>query len=178
MAYLTIAEYKLITGENPSTAIQTQITDHFIPLAQRVIENFIRFTFESGNAAEKLFNAEEDVDDRTLFFDTWAAEVPTAVAVNEIAFTDYTVLGRGPYWGLKLNASGSENWGDFGDDPEEAILVTAKWGYSVDPPTDIIDAVVMLIQSRLRNRQGEMKDWLKKDFSFLLSLYQPFTPLA
>lgn len=174
MAYLTVAEYKEITGEALTAELQGKITDHFIPVAQRVIELEIGFTFESGNAAARLLDAIEDVDGRTLFFDTWAAEVPTAVTNNGVAFTDYTVLGGGPYWGLKLNASGSESWGDYGDDPEEAISVTAKWGYSATPPLDIVDAVVMIVQSRIRNRQGEMKDWLKEDFTALLGAYPAF----
>lgn len=174
MAYLTVAEYKLITGENPSDPTETQITDHFIPVAVKIIENATGFTFESGNAAARLLNAVVDVDGRTLFFDTWAAAVPTEVKVNAIAFTDYTVLGDGPYWGLKLNASGDESWSDYGDDPEEAISVTAKWGYSETPPEDIVDAVVMIVQWRLRNRQGEMKDWLKNDFVELIRAYPKF----
>lgn len=173
MAYMTVGEYELYIGRTLASTEQTLTTTRFIPEATKEIEEKAGFTFEAVEEA-RLLDAVQDTGGLILFFRTWSASVPTVVTLNAVPITEFTMLGKGPYWGLEILGSSGDSWGNYGEDPQEAISVTSKWGYSETPPPDIISAVVMFVQGRLRNRSGSSQEWSEDLFNSILRNYPAF----
>lgn len=56
-----------------------------------------------------------------------------------------------PYFGISLKASSGLGW-TYTDDPEGAISVEGVWGYSAEPPPEIVQAVTRLAAWLYRQR--------------------------
>jgi hypothetical protein len=73
------------------------------------------------------------------------AAAPTTVEVGGVDVTDAVkVYGTAPYWQLVLSGVSGYSWRDSSDeDPEDAIAITGKWGYSTTPPDDVKQAAII-----------------------------------
>lgn len=114
--------------------------------AQGMIEARTQRVFEIAVDSTRRFDALTDVCERTLLFNGECAQVTQVVNGDGMVVPGTAYLMEPPHqspnWGLRLKRS-AEPW-TYNDDPEEAIAVTGRWGYSVTPPADIVQATLRL----------------------------------
>ena len=148
MAYITTANAKAYLGIPSATTSDDTLLAAFIASAQAYIDAYTGRTFETGAAAERLFDAVADVEGNTLYIDHLAT-TDELVIVNGDSVTvtsgQYTTQPRRatPYFAIQLLASSNVTW-TYTTDPQNAISVTGKWGYSVTAPDDIVQACTRL----------------------------------
>jgi hypothetical protein len=158
MAYTTAANVRAYM----STAITADDTllASLIARATAIIEEYVGFTFEAGADTERTFDAKRDVDGLTLVFDKWLADITTVTNGNgvEVASTDYVTEPRNdaPYYAIRLKPSSGLVWEyDDNNDPEDAITVEGRWGWSTSVPADIEHATIRLVSWMYHQRNNQ-----------------------
>lgn len=90
---------------------------------------------------------DEHVDGRTLYPDYDLAQIALVVNGNGVTVdpSEYVTVPRHetPFYALRLKASAAIVW-EFEDDTEDAIAITGRWAYSVEPPAEIVQACIRL----------------------------------
>ena len=126
------------------------LLDDIADRAQKLVENYTGRVFEGSGTSSRSFDAEADVEDRTLYFDEDACAIVAITnradgTAETIGTSAYVTLPRNrtPYYGVRLLASANKEW-DYEDDPETGITVVANWRYSSTPPADIVQATTRL----------------------------------
>jgi hypothetical protein len=180
MAYISFADYQTYTGTTLAVTEQTWLLDSLIPEVTDVIEEQVGFGFEAAANSDRKFNPYENASLRNrLLFDTWAASVNSlTIDGSVIDAADYILLGDGPYYGIEMIPSSGESFMNFGADPQESIVVSAKWAYAVTPPGRIIRACMIYIQAALKNRDGSKQEWASREFYNILKSYPSFRPFG
>lgn len=146
-AYLDITT----TGEN--TLIGT-----LVDAAQAMIERYTGRRFDVTQDSTRRFNPLVDAKGRTLMFDSELAQAPTTVVNGDgvtVTSQQYVTLpgNDAPYYGLRLLQSGGVTWA-WDADPERAIAVTGRWGYSSTAPADVKHAAIRLTAWLYRQREN------------------------
>jgi hypothetical protein len=162
-AYVTVSDYETYVGQTLETNERSLVTNSYIPEATELIENEVGYPFNADADDKRLLDADINTDGfNKLFFETFLAAEPTSVKLDGtlIASANYVMLGEpdGPYYGLELLASSGLSWKNYGDDPEDAVEVDGKWGYSQTPPELIKKVIYSYIQQSLKNRSGTAVD--------------------
>jgi len=101
-------------------------------------------------------------------------------AITEIVNGDGTIIPAGsyvtnppnrtPYYAIKLKSSSNLSW-IAGNDPDEAITITGRWGYSITPPEDLRQGIIRLVawMYRQKDNSGDMdRPVVSKDGQLLL----------
>lgn len=146
MAYLGVADFKSYRGiDRPDDDV---LITSLIAAAQEAIDTYTGRTFEADADTTRTFDAECDVDGRTLWLDEDLAAVTSITNGDGTTVTSaqYTTKPRNhtPYYAIELKHSASVAW-VWEDDPADAISVTGKWAYSAEPPADIVQAARVLV---------------------------------
>lgn len=146
-AYLNITS----TGEN--TLIGT-----FVDAAQAMIERYTGRKFDVTQDSTRYFNPIIDVRGKALHFDGELAQAPTTVVNGDgvtVTAQQYATepKNQAPYYGLRLLQSGGVAW-TWATDPEGAIAVTGRWGYSTAAPADVKHACIRLAAWLYRQREN------------------------
>lgn len=179
--YTTFEKYEIYNGKASPAEVQTLITESLIPEATQLINQTIGYKFNVSTLTDINFDAEKDTAHSQLFFETFANEVNTVTLNgNVISVDDYVLIGPddGPYDGIDLLDSAGLSWHDFGENPQEAIVVNAKWGFSEDVPPLLLKAIYKYIQDSLANRQETNIDPQTKLIDSILRLFVAFRPFA
>lgn len=158
--YATLDEVKRELGIPNATTDDDALIWSAIEAAQAHIDIYTGHTFEVSEATARTFDAVDDVDGRTLYIDS-AASITTVVNGDGVTVesTSYTTEPRRetPYYAIKLLASSGLAW-TYITDHEDAISVTAHWGYSTTPPHDVQRACVAYAAWMYRQRENRTGD--------------------
>lgn len=161
MAYASTALVKTYLGI--TTATDDTLIGTLITRAQSMLDNYTHRTFEVTSDTTKYFNAYADRRQHDLWF-TEGLELAT----NPTTITngDLTVLtvnthcvmlpaNTAPYYGIQILWSAQMQWVQTNaGDPQRAISVVGKWGYSTTPPDDIVAATIRLVSFLYRQRES------------------------
>lgn len=155
MAYLSTATLKTylgITSTADDTLLATLITE-----AQRTIDRMAGTTFEIASDSTMYFDARANVRGRDLFFGRWCASITSITNGDGVAVSssNYVTEPRNAtvYHGVRLLGSSTVTW-TWTTDPENAIAVVGKWGYSTTAPADIAEATKYLAAYAYRSRDN------------------------
>lgn len=146
MAYTTLEDVKAYLGITETT--DDAIIESSIAAAKLAIDNYCSTSFDVSDDTTRLFDCRSDlIAGRSLHLDRHTlAEAPVSVTIDGVNVTDAVkVYGDAPYHELILSGSSGYSWrGMYGSsDPEDAISITGKWGYSTTPPSDVVRAAVI-----------------------------------
>lgn len=163
MAYLTSGELRTYLNVDAST--DDALLTALIAAAQAAIEKRTHRDFEVSADTTRYLSMSQ-TDGLKLILDEDLCQI-TSVKTNldngssgvTIPSTEYVTLPRNetPYYALRLRSSSDYAW-EYTDDPEDAISITGRWGYSVTPPTDIVMACRRLAAYYYRQRDAQVFD--------------------
>lgn len=157
--YCTIADLKAYTGIS-GTADDLLLYDCIIR-AQRAIEKRTGHVFEVTAATTRYLDAVGDVCGRTLLLRAEYAAI-TSITNGDgvaVAASDYVTkpANATPYYAVVLKGSAGLTW-TWNTDPENAITVVGKVGYSLTPPDDIVQACVRLATHMYRAKDSQIME--------------------
>lgn len=146
MVYFTKEDVKTSIGK--TDIIDDDFIDDLIEEVSRDTDRITGRVYEAPALADLGHHAEDDVDGLTLFLKEWATEIETVTNGDgvEVAEADYVLIGEGtqnglPYVEIVLKRGAGISW-EFDESPEEAIVINAKWAFSVTPPNDLKRAMI------------------------------------
>lgn len=173
MVYTTntaVKTYQKITGSGDDDLI-----DDLIDRAQKAIETYCGRAFEAATET-RYFDVpsgegevwidgvvRSGVNARTLWLDKDLLTVTTLTNGNdeEIEDTEYDLIPKNytPKYAIRLKQSTTVAWqGSDDGDTEDVIQVTGTWGYSTEPPDDIVHACIRLASYYYRQREAQVFD--------------------
>lgn len=157
MTYCTYADVKAYL--KLQTDGDQTIVEDCIDRAQTQIETHTKRVFEVSADSARYFDAYRDVFGADLIFDHDICAI-TSVTNGDgtsVSSTKYITLppNRTPYFGLRLKTSTTFTW-TYSTDPENAIAVVGKWGFSQTPPNDIAQACIRLSAFLYRQRDNSI----------------------
>lgn len=162
MAYASLAELKAYVGIPTGTTVDDTLLTALLARAQAFIESPAGTgrVFEAASDTTRYFDAQRDVDGRTLYFDDSSDLCQLTSVVNDgvtIPLSAIALEPRNatPYFGLTLKLGLDYEW-DWDTTPEGAIAVTGRWAYSVTAPLDIVHATIRLAFTYYRQRDNAM----------------------
>jgi len=163
MAYATIAlvtQYQNFDSDYTSDAADYTVLEALIPRAQAIIDTYTGRTFEQSSDI-RYYDSVLDVDGLTLMLDEDLVTIDTGGIVNGdgtvLSDSDYVLepRNRTPKFGITLKGSTGYSWeADSEDDPENAISVDGKWGFSATAPDDIVHACIRLTHWLYKQRNA------------------------
>lgn len=159
MPYTTPAAIRLftkITASRDDARLSALITR-----TEKMIERVTRLEFEISADSTRKFDASKNVDGLTLHLDKHLAVITTITNGDTSVFSTskYVTEPRndGPFRAIKLLGSKSISWSVTDDgDPEDAISIVGRWGFSVTPPDDVVQACIdwtFFLYRRSENQQ-------------------------
>lgn len=155
-SYATVAELKTYLGI--STATDDTLLADILTRTKAAIDAYTGRTFLVSADTTKYLDACKDVDGRTLLLRSDCCGVTTVTNGDTIVIssTYYVTEPRNqtPYYGLTLKSSSGYTW-TWNDDPENAITILGKWGYSETPPADIVQACLEWAKQMYRGKDSQ-----------------------
>lgn len=157
MSYISVEEAKEYIG-GISGGGDDALLKVLIDSAQAYIEMETGRVFEHGTAANKSFDAVRDVDGATLYFDDMDLCSITTVTNGDgvvVASDEYVTepRRRTPYYAITLLPSSDKSW-TYDEDPQNAIVISGKWAYSVTAPAAIKQACLDIVKTLYRSRDA------------------------
>lgn len=157
MAYIDVATVKTYLGiesANNDALITQKIAE-----AEDLFERLTGRQFEVVADAVRYFDAVADVVGRYLYVDEDLCAITSIVNGdgNVIDAPGYVTEPRNetPYFAIKLKSATS--W-TYSTDPENAIAINGRWGYSVTPPEAVKSAVTRLASFLYRQKDSQVFD--------------------
>lgn len=155
MAYVSVSQVKGWLDLN--TSADDALLGDLVGRAQGIIERYTSRVFEVTEDSTKYFDAVEDVEDegagRVLYLGYSDLCAITSITNGDgSAVTAYVPqpARTTPYYAIKLKES-ADSW-TYNGDPENAIAIVGRWGYSITPPDDIMQATIRLAAWMYRQR--------------------------
>jgi hypothetical protein len=159
MAYIDVDDVKEYLGplETDDDALLTRLCS----AAQRMVEIHTDKVFEIGSDTTRYFDPTVDVRSGILFFDEWLWSVTTLTNGDGtvLTTTDYQLVApnKTPYYGVKLKLNSSKYW-TYQTNPENAISLVGKWGFSLTPPADIVQITLRIAAWLYRQKDSQIFD--------------------
>lgn len=193
MTYITLPELRQYVGADTTTD-DGQLTKA-ITEAQKSIDTYCKRTFEASANTTRYFDANENVNGRTLYLDYDLCQI-TSITNGDgttVSSTDYTTNPRNftPWCEIKLKLNSNIAW-TYDDTPEDAIVIVGRWAFSITAPDDIKHACTRLAAWYYRQRDTSstaaeapiltnsgavvMPSKMPSDVTDILSKYVRFTP--
>lgn len=146
MTYCSVSDVKTYLGIEDDE--DDLLIGALIDRAQAAIDAYKGRSYESPSDTTLYFDAVADVDGSVLLFGAHVAATISAIKNGDgttVSSGQYVTLPRnhGPFFGVKLLASSGVAW-TYEDDPEGAIEITGRWGASVTPDANIVQATIRL----------------------------------
>lgn len=143
--YSSLESLKVYLGIE--TSADDALLGDLIGRASAVVDALCNRTFRADEDHTRGFDALTEVDGRTLWLDADLCALTSLVNGDgvSIALGDLLLWPRtGPPWSeIRLRRAADAAW-TYTESPENAIQVTGRWAYSVEPPADIVQATVRL----------------------------------
>jgi hypothetical protein len=120
---------------------------HFALAAEQCIENVTSRRFKVETDTTRYFTV-RDACNGTLYFDEDLAQTPTTVTNGDgtvITSAQYVLVDRNrpPYYAIRLKSTTGLFW-TYLSDPEDAIAITGRWGWSTTLPADVEQMCIRL----------------------------------
>ena len=167
MAYVTAEEVRTYMGKQ-SDADDTLI-GLLIDAAEAKLERETHKVFKVDSDTERTFHAVKDVEGAVLFFDTWLCSITKITNGDSVEVTsaEYELLGEegGPWFAVRLDSGSGKVW-TWDSEPEKAITVEGKWGYSATVPDDIKLWMWRYVEYLYRTRKERVDSppyWITED---------------
>lgn len=145
MTYATTTALK--TYMSVTTTDDDALLADLLDRATAIIDTHTQRTFAVSADTTRYFDALRDVDGHTLYInrDLCAITSVTNGDGTTVAASAYVTEPRNerPWYALRLKTNGAISW-TYTTDPEDAIVIVGRWGYSTTPPDDIVQACVRL----------------------------------
>ena len=154
MSYATAAELKSYLGISENT--DDTLLAALLNRATAAIEQYTHRVFSA--AVGTRYYRSDAVDGDTLHLDGDLYSVTTLTNGEGDTITEYWLLPRNegpPYHAIKLKSGSDYSW-TFGTDGE--VEVYGEWGFSSDPPDDIVHACVRLAGYYYRQKDAQVFD--------------------
>ncbi len=145
--YASEDDLKTYLGIASTETDDDELLLQLILASQGMIERRTGRVFEAESNTSRTFDAIDDVDGDTLWFDE------DLYSVNSVTNGDGTTVtsaqyvteprNRTPYYAIKIRSDASIAW-TYSDYPENAITISGKWAYSARPPAEIRQACIRL----------------------------------
>ncbi len=159
MAYIDIRDLAGelgITGSDDDFLLYTAIDD-----AQAAIERHTSRRFQVEADTTRYFTYGRDTDGRTLYLDEDLCQITTVTNGDGVVITagNYVVIPRNrpPWREIKLKNSANLFW-TYEDDYEDAIAITGRWGWSLEPDADIQRVCKRLAVFFYRSKDSQVFD--------------------
>lgn len=158
MAYATLTQLKQYLDVDETLVDEDTLMEACITRAQAHIEAVTRRVFESTSET-RVYNALEDTDDELirLYLDEDLISLTTATnGDGEDVTADCVLLPANatPKYAIEL----TDGVWVYEDTPHEAISIEGSWGYSEEPPDDIVQATVRLAAYLYKQRDAAAVD--------------------
>lgn len=159
--YCTISDLKAYTGITGTG--DDSLLYECVLRAQAAIERYTGRVFEVPADTTRYFDASTDVDGRLLLLGTDLAQITTVTngdADSTVIASAYYVTeprNAAPYYAIRLLSSSGYAW-EYTNDPENAISVTGRWGYSVTAPDDVVQAALQWATYLYRVKDSQILD--------------------
>lgn len=154
MAYATIAELKSYLGITEGT--DDTLLSNLLDRASAAIDAYTGRSFEASYGTRYYNSDAVDGDVLTLDGDLYSASSITNGEDQSI--TEYWLLPRNagpPYFQIKLKEASDYSW-SF--DTNGEIEVYGLWGYSNEPPDDVVHACIRLAAYWYRQKDAQVFD--------------------
>jgi hypothetical protein len=155
MMYASLVDLKTYLGIS-STTDDALLTD----LLERVTAAFESETgrvFEVTTSTTKYFDSEADVVGATLYIDDCVSLTTVTNGDAAVITSTYYVTeprNSTPYYAITLKASSGYAW-TYTTDPQDAITISGKWGYSLKPPDDVVKAIIEWAAQSYRGKDAQ-----------------------
>ena len=114
-----------------------------IASSQKAIDRHCHRKFEAPADTTRTFDADRDVQWRTLFLDHDLCQITSITNGDDDVLTtaEYTTEPRNetPYYAITLLWSSSVTW-TYTNDTEDAITIVGRWAFSLAAPDDVVQA--------------------------------------
>jgi len=158
MAYITTALLKEYLG--PLGTDDDTLLDRLCLAAQAMVDQITQKVFEVSADTTRYFNP-EFADCGMLMLDDWLLSVTTLTnGDGEVLTTaDYQLLMPNcpPYFAVRIKSTSSKFW-TYTTSPENAISILGKWGYSLTPPANIVQATLRIAGWLYRQKDAQIFD--------------------
>jgi len=155
MAYCTLAEVKDYLGSEVVT--DDILIEDLIDAAQKIIDNYTSRVFEASSDTTRYFDAKDDVEDSTLWFDADICSITSVTNGDSTTVTSsqYVTIpvNTTPYYGIKIRSDQTIAW-TYSTYHEKAITVVGKWAYSTTAPLAVKHACMRLAAFLYRQRDS------------------------
>jgi len=143
--YTTLDSLKAYLGVE--TSADDGLLGDLIGRASAAVDALCNRTFSADEDSTRTFDARLDVTGRTLWLDADLCALTSLVNGDGATIPpgDLLLWPRfGPPWSeIRLLRAADVAW-TYDDGPENAISVSGRWAYSVEPPADVVQATVRL----------------------------------
>jgi hypothetical protein len=161
MSYATLAQVKTYLGISGAT--DDALINDMLSSATAMIDSYTHRTFAAQINATRHFDAYEDVEGARLILDYDLCSIASITNGDGTAVTSaqYVTSPRNstPYNTITLKRSYGAYWTtDNNGDPENAIAISGKWGYSQTPPADIEQACIRMASYMYRQKDSQVFD--------------------
>lgn len=160
MSYITVEEAKDYIG-GISGGGDDVLLEALIDSAVAYIEGETGRVFKVSSDASKTFDAHLDVAGPVLYLGEQDLCAITSITNGDgvaVASDEYVTEPRRvtPYYAIRILSSADKSW-TYSTDPEDAISISGRWGYSTTPPNDIIQACYDLVKALYRSRDANVE---------------------
>jgi hypothetical protein len=139
--YITVEQMKSYLGISATNSADDNLLAEIIEAGQSMIETYTDKTFKVTADTTRYLDAKMDVKNTTLYLDGYLASI-TSITNGDgetIAASEYVTEPRNkaPYYGITLLLSATNSYWTYVTDPQDAIAIVGRWGFSMTPPNDI-----------------------------------------
>jgi hypothetical protein len=180
MAYATRTQVKEYLGMLAGTTSEDDLLDDIIARVQAFVDSYTGRKFEVPADTTRLFDAKMDTTANrlALTFDHDLISITSITNGDGTSVTSdqYVLLptNYSPKFAIRFKASANKYW-TYEDDPEEAISIVGRWGYSLTAPLDVEQATIRLASYiyRQKDNAGEFDRTILAGNSTLLPTQIP-----
>lgn len=161
MAYITVDLLKEYLG--PLGTDDDDLLTRLCSAAQKIVEVITDKVFEITADTTRTFDPTTDTcgGGDTLFLDEWLWSITTLTNGDGVVLTSasYQLMtpNKPPYFAVKLKRFSNKYW-TYGTDPEGAISILGKWGFSLTPPPDIVQVTLRIAAWLYRQKDSQVFD--------------------
>lgn len=158
MAYANATTVKQYLDIPDTSSDDDALLNDLCEAAKQYIDTATGYTFESFADDTLTFDAVENVDGRFLTFDGMVLASITSITNGdgvEVESDEYVTEPRnaGPYYAVRLLSSSGKSW-TYTTDPEDAITVVGRQGWSVEPSYECQHAATVLAAQWYRQKDS------------------------